>query len=1307
MKIRNVIGVLAALLLCPQMLWAGIDTSIYDLQAGQKYYIYSSYYKRPLGPYGDANTPRLQTYNEKEDGKYLFEAEQATTAGYVLLRNVQTGAYLIASGSNGYSVQLTTTSGTGNNYQWNVKPGYEGWLVNKKNTATQLGVDTGEEAKTDIGVWYDKTSDGTKTTVFEVIPADGKGLESSRKAYLVRELQNISAYINGEIQNTKYPLLYRTKLPKSLEVANAWCEHPETKSFEEMKQKLFNLQDSLALMTTFEASVLLTETEMKNFGEAFSLGIANLEMDTNTYANDSLYLLIRSKNGRGALVAIRENGNYAFVYENAQIKVYNNKVWKETLPAIYIPRITAQGLEAEWTLIRKSRYTGGLPVINSQSKAVLTEGEPTVNKYGNKERTVISLAKTKLTLDEQIDFHIISESTPLDNSTIDLTNEQAWVIFDNIRPSKVKSEWLKYIRINGKAAQADTNCRVVIYLNGALVMPYSKMDEKIFVGYEGEQYSGTERGYGLGNMENLGQDANRFRSFRLKRGYMVTVASGTKGSGYSRVYVADHHDIEVPVLPNALYGRISSLHVKKWQYVSKKGYCSSKGSAKDVAGKIRATWFYSWSADNSANDDLEYIPIRQHKWWPSMSQIGKHENATACLSINEPEHSEQHNNCDCGGAVSEWTACTLTPDFQQTGMRIGSPAPTDAGWLTNYIGHCNDMAYRCDFVAIHCYWGSNEANDGAAWYNKLKAIYEATKRPIWITEWAYGASWTNESWPSGWSDKLEQNRWRVKDIMQKLEEAPFVERYAYYEHDTQFRNLVDWSDGHITPAGKVYRDMKSNFAYNADVQFTPVWWAPGLKTPTLKVQINEADFNLIVSNGNTDVTDILTIQRRTGNGEWTDFHTEKNRNLFDQQTITYTFPLSKINPEEDQFRVYVKRTLGDEAYSPIASTGLIVNPNIYASSKTEVEGWQCERSAANGYTKSTGDTYFEVWDATAAGMQFDYYQNIEDLPEGIYELSAQVFNTTDNVQGAAINGSVALYAQADSVQYLANVTKDTKMEDAETLTIGNIVVRNGNVRVGVKNVGEMSGRWAGADNFKLVRKANLPEAWEHTYYTTLVEADSIARALFFVTQGETADASAYIVNPKHQRKDNYGWTTSNTETGTGKSYDNQSGNAYWNMWKASPYTATMTQDISYLPEGLYSVNALVRGGVNEQLTLEATVLRARSEENLNESATAMGVGEVQTDYYPNGWFPLETRYVEVRPGDTLRITFKAQNESGSAWYSVDNFGLTYQFIEPLNDAVNEVTLPQPQSSAIYDLQGRRISIPTKGIFIRNGKKYVR
>ena len=568
---------------------------------------------------------------------------------------------------------------------------------------------------------------------------------------------------------------------------------------------------------------------------------------------------------------------------------------------------------------------------------------------------------------------------------------------------------------------------------------------------------------------------------------MATVATDTKGGGYSRVYVADHHDIVVNELPTALDQRISSVNVRPWQYVSKKGWCSttSQGSNQTEAGKVRATWFYTWSADRSSTDNLEYIPIRQHLNWPSMSEIASYTEESANLSFNEPEHSEQHTSdkCSCGGTISAWTSCTKTPDFNVTGARIGSPAPTDASWLTEYIGHVDDMAYRCDFVAFHAYWGTNEAANAQAWYNRLKAIYDSTKRPIWITEWNNGASWTTETWPSNYSDQLEKQRKAVQEITEMLDTCSFVERYAIYNWDTYYRAMINWDDGSVLPAGQVYRDNRSTFAYNAAVQKVPNWWAPATKTPSFEMQHNAdaGTLTFTIDNPNNDLTETLTVEVMSADGTWQQIAEVTDRSKFDNDEVVISgVDASGLDMETARFRVVVKTLLGKTVTSATADMGYITNPTIETSTKNAVEGWTLTRDAANGYTKATGDTYFEVWDATAADINFNYCQDIEDLQPGVYRLSANVFNTTDNVAGAQVNGTVGLYAQTADQLYFAPVTNDatissdaTTIDDQPLTTLERIIVTDGNLRIGIRNLGTMQARWAGADNFLLTKISDL------------------------------------------------------------------------------------------------------------------------------------------------------------------------------------------------------------------------------------------
>ena len=78
--------------------------------------------------------------------------------------------------------------------------------------------------------------------------------------------------------------------------------------------------------------------------------------------------------------------------------------------------------------------------------------------------------------------------------------------------------------------------------------------------------------------------------------------------------------------------------------------------------------------------------------------------------------------------------------------------------------------------------------------------------------------------------------------------------------------------------------------------------------------------------------------------------------------------------------------------------------------------------------------------------------------------------------------------------------------------------------------------------------------------------------------------------------------------------------------------------------------------------------------------------------------------IEVTGG---MLTVGIQEPSSNTWLVWDNFTLTYKGTSATG--ISETTESrQPAKGTLYDLQGRRIySVPQKGIYIMNGKKYVR
>ncbi|MBQ3753903.1 MAG: RICIN domain-containing protein [Prevotella sp.] len=558
------------------------------------------------------------------------------------------------------------------------------------------------------------------------------------------------------------------------------------------------------------------------------------------------------------------------------------------------------------------------------------------NAQGVNEVDYCQLNDKEIDRSDAVDIHITSNDNPiLGSSSVNLGSDRTWLIFDNIIPSKVISTYLKYVSINGVAAKNGTNCRVAIYLNGAAVIPLPEVAMTC---------DGTEGEFTLavGNHKDLSEagQSNTMTSFTLRRGYMATLACGTNGSCYSRVFVADHAD-QVVTLPNALTKRVTSVNIKPWQYLSKKGWGNTSGSSGGPG--LRATWYWSWSAGYSSTTDMEYVPCRQHVYWPSADEVNN-KTATAAISINEPDHPEQHTKhetkpCTCpvdnNNKIIEWTTYGLNEEFQAGGGRIGSPQPQnneDFSYLTNFFKYVdeNNNHSRCDIAVSHAYLpiGGRNANDYAKYVTDTYwNLWNSVKRPIWLTELEVGATWnTNSSMITSYDKAREY----LQALLQRLEESDYIERYAIYGFD-YWRNKMFYDDGWITPAGEVYRDHRSTFAYNAKNIKVPNWWADGVKTPSLTYSVNsdEQTITFNVGNGNSDCTDELLLEYQPeGSSSWETLITlSDDRNKLESNSITYITKLSDLNVRGGKFRVKVVTLYDDSETSDEVAVPAIADVN--------------------------------------------------------------------------------------------------------------------------------------------------------------------------------------------------------------------------------------------------------------------------------------------------------------------------------------------------------------------------------------------
>jgi len=417
-------------------------------------------------------------------------------------------------------------------------------------------------------------------------------------------------------------------------------------------------------------------------------------------------------------------------------------------------------------------------------------------------QTYATLSGATVTMSNRCELRVTSATTPLSGCTINLNSADAWLFLTGVKPSVVASTYLSQVLVSGAAAVADSNVRVVQYGAGAVVIPQPPSFQPLTV-FSAPQFTGASAAYsqyvyyigtGLGVM-----DMN-ISSFKLKRGYMAVMAQNTTGNGFSKCYVAQDADLEISVLPATLENHIRFIYVTPWRWVSKKGIAGNPGNS-----LLNVNSWYDWNLDQSSTRDLEYVPIRQLRYWPSLSQNWQSLGANTVLGYNEPDSTSQANIA-VGDAIWSW------PDLLGTGLRVGAPAVTDGGWawITNFMSQADAASLRVDFVPLHYYWCWNPTDPAGAatqMYNFLLARYNQFKRPLWVTEWNQGATWTGCATPTA-----AQQQACVAAMISMLESTPFVERYNFYNWVGDTRMLVD-TNGNITAAGTTYSNQVSALSY--------------------------------------------------------------------------------------------------------------------------------------------------------------------------------------------------------------------------------------------------------------------------------------------------------------------------------------------------------------------------------------------------------------------------------------------------------------------------------------------------------------
>lgn len=524
--------------------------------------------------------------------------------------------------------------------------------------------------------------------------------------------------------------------------------------------------------------------------------------------------------------------------------------------------------------------------------------------------TTVEQVTGTVELTDDVDFHITSAEPFATTGSVNIKNvEHAVVFLDNVKPSKART-MLPFIKINGEAAENIKNCQLRIYNQGTLILPYGTAgaltvySEKNFEGESCSEFNFNNAG---GFMQTLrdNQLNNRIKSFKLKRGYMVTFAIGAEGRGYSRCFIADEADLEMASLPSILTNRISSYRLFRWQNTSKKGVADVVSPT--LTNTLNCTWTYGWGAGSNLLPDAECVPHHlKDIGGPSASSMG-----SASYSCHMKTNNEPMNPADDPKDQTEPVDVVLAnwQDLMRTGMRLLTPSSWDgsdrwdgSGYIKQFLDSIDKRGWRCDVVDAHCYWPESNFGNLPTWFRNLK-------RPIWISEFVWGASWnSNGAFANGVTE--QQNKEAMARIWTRLNEMECVERYAYWNSERDPSRI--YKNGKLTPAGEYFVAMNTGAGYVSKNEFIPR--TPPVKSPSglsVKYYAQRSECTIAWTESNPELLDSMFIEVNVNGEGWKTFQKIE----LNEASSSYSYKFTTEEPGNYLYRIHTFDYKGADHYS--------------------------------------------------------------------------------------------------------------------------------------------------------------------------------------------------------------------------------------------------------------------------------------------------------------------------------------------------------------------------------------------------------
>ena len=333
------------------------------------------------------------------------------------------------------------------------------------------------------------------------------------------------------------------------------------------------------------------------------------------------------------------------------------------------------------------------------------------------------------------------------------------------------------------------------------------------------------------------------------------------------------------------------------------------------------------------------------------------------------------------------------------------------------------------------------------------------------------------------------------------------------------------------------------------------------------------------------------------------------------------------------------------------------------------------------YLQNVGSGKFLVgansWGTQASLGQRGVSITLERLPNGKYTLDTHIANNdTDHYLGS--NG----YMDAPAAEW-------TIVEPAPG--------------VYALTLDEVS--YWGYDGSSAILTGTLTDATQPAAQWQLVTRTMLEEALAQAAQDNPVDATFFIKGADFNRNhtDNNAWQGGPVLGGRSEQMCAEK----WNT------TFDVYQDLVGLPDGYYrlSVQGFYRDGNSATENRERHAILYAGEttiplmsilddEDVTDIPNSM---DAASDLFAAGHYTGNSVMVEVT-GGALRIGIRKEVLIGSDWTIFDNFELYYLGTEVTG--IESPVLKAQCSQLTYDLTGRRVENPTKGIYIVNGRKVV-